>query len=87
MATSSSVTTIERFCFVFIQILFYVILTTIFYIKFEQFTNKQEKLIKTILSNNYQNLNVSSHILVKKLFEQCTKCIKRRPCMYRTQFL
>ncbi|CAF1191117.1 unnamed protein product [Didymodactylos carnosus] len=82
MATPPSVTTIERFCFIFIQILFYIILTSIFYIKLEQFTGKQEKLIKTILRNNsYQNLTVSSNELLKKLFLQCTKCVERYPCI------
>lgn len=42
--------TIERCCFLFIHLLFYVIILTIVYIRLEQFTNKQEKLLLALRS-------------------------------------
>ena len=42
--------TIERCCFLFIHLLFYVIILTIVYIRLEQFANKQEKLLLALRS-------------------------------------
>lgn len=43
--------TIERCCFLFIHLLFYVIILTIVYIRLEQFATKQEKLLLALRSN------------------------------------
>jgi hypothetical protein len=49
--------TIERCCFLFIHLLFYSIILTIVYIRLEQFTNKQEKLLLTLRSNDNLTLH------------------------------
>jgi hypothetical protein len=49
--------TIERCCLLFIHLLFYVIILTIVYIRLEQFTNKQEKLLLALRSNDNLTLH------------------------------
>jgi hypothetical protein len=49
--------TIERCCFLFIHLLFYIIILTIVYIRLDQFTSKQEKLLLTLRSNDNLTLH------------------------------
>ena len=49
--------TIERCCFLLIHLLFYIIILTIVYIRLEQFTNKQEKMLLTLRSNDNLTLH------------------------------
>jgi hypothetical protein len=49
--------TIERCCFLLIHLLFYVIILTIVYIRLEQYTNKQEKLLLALRSNDNLTLH------------------------------
>jgi hypothetical protein len=44
--------TIERCCFLLIHLLFYIILFLIIYVRFEQFNNKQEKILTALNSND-----------------------------------
>ena len=49
--------TIERCCFLLIHLLFYVIILTIVYIRLDQFTHKQEKLLLALRAND----NITLH--------------------------
>ncbi len=49
--------TIERCCFLLIHLLFYIIILAIVYIRLDQFTNKQEKMLLTLRSNDNLTLH------------------------------
>jgi len=49
--------TIERCCFLLIHLVFYIIILTIVYIRLEQYTTKQEKLLLALRSND----NITLH--------------------------
>ena len=48
---------IERCCFLLIHLSFYITILTMICIKFEQFNNKQEKLFRTLTSNDNLTLH------------------------------
>lgn len=52
----SSITT-ERCCFLLIHLLFYIIILTLVYIRLERFTNKQEKMLLALRSNDNLTLH------------------------------
>lgn len=49
--------TIERCFFLLIHLLFYVIILTIVYVRLEQFSNKQERLLLALNSNDNNSTN------------------------------
>jgi hypothetical protein len=57
LARMPSNITIERCCFLLIHLLFYIIILTIVYIRLEQFTNKQEKMLLALRSNDNLTLH------------------------------
>jgi len=50
-------TTIERCCFLLIHLFFYIIILTIVYIRLQQFTDKQEKMLHVLRSNDNLTLH------------------------------
>jgi len=47
----------ERCCFLLIHLLFYIIILTIVYIRLDQFTNKQEKMLLNLRTNDNLTLH------------------------------